>query len=176
MVDSTVHVVFDPEMVVAAGLVIVLFAVMGYVSVRFLRKQPDFAEKSQMIWGATWFWAVVAGFIGAQQLVVCAGGAMTSYPGTIGYATNFIFPWGLILYSALLPVQPGGAFIGVIAFSVRVSKRPCDLLKRLERGRRNVRKLWYKLLMTGVLAVWAAVLLVFIAKLYGLERWILSAR
>ena len=63
MADNDMRMAFDPGLAVAWGVMIALFAVMGYVSLRFLRKQPDFPEKPQMIWGAKWLWRLTAGLV-----------------------------------------------------------------------------------------------------------------
>lgn len=143
-VAGSVRMVFDPISVGAMVGLVVLFAAMGYSSLRFLRKQPDFEHRREMLWGAKWFWVLVAGLIAFGHLVLYLGVTLTAYPLSFLTGASSVFYIGFVLLLCLLPWQAEGLFAWSVGFRAWMKRKPLDWLSALTKMERQHRRWWWR--------------------------------
>lgn len=120
------------------------FAVSGYYSFGFLFGLPDFEHRERMLWGAKWFWAVMAAIPTAAYLVTYEGIRCTPYPVTSMQAGMIIFQLGLAVVFPLLQHQAAGSAAAVDLIGLWLRRKPFDFdewLASQQRRRQQQRSL-----------------------------------
>lgn len=88
--------------VAITGIVALAGWILGRLSLAYLRRQPDFPHKEEMIWGAKWDWAVFGGAIAVLFLVLLLVVNFGFYPTSLLAAVGTTFfigsPWVIHFY------------------------------------------------------------------------------
>lgn len=136
---------------------VVLFGLMSYGSLRFLRRLPDFAQKTKMLWGARWLWVLVAGVVGLPHALAYLGVLLTPYDFTFFVGAKSLLWIGLLLILYLLPWQAGGAWLWWSYAFLDRGKLPSDLHEWLRQRTRLARILRVMTtgMVVGLLTMWA---------------------
>lgn len=170
MADNAMRMVFDPGMAAPWVGVVVLFGAMGYASLRFLRKQPDFPEKPQMLWGAKWLWALTAGLVIVKYLVWYLGALLTDYSFSFMFAGLVVFGWGVFLLLLVLPLQTSGSAACLVPLRAWINRKPVDLPAWLDQEQRTRRSRWYRVGIPATALLLTAYLGYLIGYSYPRER------
>ena len=143
------------------------FCAGSYVSLRFLRKQPDFEHKGEMIWGALWWPIIFTAPIVASYVILVLG---FLGPGD----RVFLFIWIIwttiivFLYYGLGSWTMRGP--GVIGFvrQVRRKGKPFDLQHFLEGSEKIVQSefRWQGLVLAICAIPWAVVTAIWLLSLF----------
>ncbi len=139
---------------IAVGLVLAVgfFAVAGYLSLRFLRRLPDFEHKAKMIWGGKWFWAIVLAALTLPYLIMYLGITRTPYPMTsflVALAAPYLV---MALCSLLLHHQVGGSVAVLELLGARMKGKRFDFDSWLARQRQTrTKRRRYRLIAAGAL-------------------------
>ncbi len=144
-----------------------LFCANSYASLRFLRKQPDFQHKEEMIWGALWWPIIFTAAMVASYVILVLGflgpGDRVFLLIWISWTTIIVF-----LYYGLGSWTMRGP--GVIGFvrQVRRKGKPFDLQHFLEGSEKIVQSefRWQGLVLAICAIPWAVVTAIWLLSLF----------
>ncbi len=124
--QSLQHLVLPTNLFFLATAVF-LFALMSYGSLRFLRRLPDFAQKTRMVWGARRLWLLMVAVVALPQAVAYLGILLTPYDFMFLAGAQSLVGIGLVLVLYLLPWQAGGAWLWWSCAFLDRGKVPSDV-------------------------------------------------
>lgn len=127
MVENFLKHIIAPDALAEWVLIAGVILAIGLVSAHYLRQQPDFEHKKEMMWGAHWFWAVVlaaeAVFLGS----VYAALAYTLYMATVVLSSVVLMPFFFWLFLHRFEWQSKGASFALAVWFKRSEGDEFDL-------------------------------------------------
>ncbi len=117
-----------------------LFVVMGFFSLRALKRLPDFEHKAEMVWGAKWYWAVWLAMCAVVYGTLYYGLTATPYLLTTLITTPVLLSLLCWLSIRYLDHQSTGALFCMNVFSARLRGKKFDLGEWQERQRKLASK------------------------------------
>ena len=167
--------ILDPQLVTLWWGIVAVFALMGYASLRVLRKQPDFPQKPQLVWGARWFWALMAGALSVQGVITYLGDDLGGSQFGLCSGGYFALVW-IVFVATLLPSQVNGPALWIIAALIWIRKRPVERVSLFDEHERSPHNRWCKAPLPGIMLVTVAMAGYLTAQLSPMERSLCHTR
>ncbi|MFB3880638.1 MAG: hypothetical protein ACE149_05210 [Armatimonadota bacterium] len=142
LVQQALRTISSPWYVGAVAALVSLSLASGFLSLRILRRMPDFPRKRDMIWGARWCWALELAVFLCAYAVAYLGITRTDYLLT-AFVASGAFPWlALPALQLALPRQFYGDMLWIAALASRVRRRPLDIEAWLTKLDRSWSRTW----------------------------------
>jgi hypothetical protein len=123
---------FQPKLLVGAAAFVAVAALLGYLSLRILRRLADFEHKREMVSGARWAWAAALLLVAVAYAAAYFGVTLTRYVVTSAVSGEFLLLACLAILIHMFPRQADGAMFAFFSAGQRIRGKEVSAASWLE--------------------------------------------